>query len=100
MSTLENTAMMTYLDSKLQENVNWLFLGDLNYPNIDWVQQTSTVAQQESILAFTNENNLTQHVLTPMASYTISDTTLIPTPNFARSLFSPYASYRSETGAK
>ena len=58
MSTLENTAMMTFLDSKFHENVNWLLLGDFNYPSIDWFQQTSTVAQEETFLDFANEHNL------------------------------------------
>ena len=73
MSTLENTAMMTFLDSKFHENVNWLLLGDFNYPNIDWFQQTSTVAQEETFLDFANEHNLTQHVLTPTRGDNILD---------------------------
>ena len=73
MSTLENTAMMTFLDSKFHENVNWLLLGDFNYPSIDWFQQTSTVAQEETFLDFANEHNLTQHVLTPTRGENILD---------------------------
>ena len=73
MSTLENSAMMTFLDSKFHENVNWLLLGDFNYPNIDWFQQTSTVAQEETFLDFANEHNLTQHVLTPTRGENILD---------------------------
>ena len=73
MCTLENTAMMTFLDSKFHENVNWLLLGDFNYPSIDWFQQTSTVAQEETFLDFANEHNLTQHVLTPTRGENILD---------------------------
>ena len=73
MSPQENSNMLTHLDDNLREKINWLMLGDFNYPNINWINQSSNVAQEDAFIQLLSEHNLEQHVTLPTRGENILD---------------------------
>ena len=65
MSPQENSNMLAHLDNNLREKINWLLLGDFNYPNINWINPSSNVAQEDAFIQLLSEHNLEQHVTLP-----------------------------------
>ena len=69
------------LDNKLREKFNWLLLGDFNYPNINWFNQSSNVVQEDAFIKLLSEHNLEQHVTLPTRGENILYS-LLSTGNF------------------
>ena len=73
MSYSENTEFVKFLSSFLDRQSNFILVGDLNYPNINWLDFTSNVSMEEFFLDFVNSNSLHQCVLEPTRGANILD---------------------------
>ena len=76
----QNVEFVDFLRMKLSHHNNYILLGDLNYPNIDWQHISSGFPMESYFLDFFIENNLIQYIHEPTRGQNILDLCIGP-PN-------------------
>ena len=73
MSSTENESFVNFLSNELVNCINFILVGDLNYPHINWEDFSSNNPNENIFLEFVNENCLYQHVQQPTRDNNILD---------------------------
>ena len=81
-SAADTEAFVEYLCDKVSGISSFMFLGDMNFPSINWSTLSSPNHVERKFLNFVNENELIQSVQSPTRGNNILDIAL-STPNIA-----------------